>query len=63
MFLFRTKLKEEFLTPLLELISRINNSFGRYYASMKCAGEVSLYTGEGDVDVSNWLVVSQERLI
>lgn len=42
------KLKGVFLPPLLDLVSRINNSFGRYYASMKCAGEVCLFTGEGN---------------
>ena len=36
------------MPPLLDLISRINTSFGRFYASMHCAGEVCLYTGEED---------------
>ena len=36
---------------MLDLINRINISFGRYYASMQCAGEVCLYTGEGEDQV------------
>ncbi|XP_046447259.1 structural maintenance of chromosomes protein 5-like isoform X2 [Daphnia pulex] len=44
------KLKEKFLPPLLQLISHINHSFGRFYASMNCVGEVCLHTGEGEND-------------
>jgi len=46
--LYSEQKKNEFLPPILDLVSRINVSFGRYYASMRCAGEVMLYTGEGE---------------
>jgi len=49
--LIRQKIDEvrgKLMPPLLDLISRINTSFGRFYASMHCAGEVCLYTGEED---------------
>jgi hypothetical protein len=51
LYFFRDKLKEKFLPPLLQLISHINHSFGRFYASMNCVGEVCLHTGEGENDV------------
>jgi hypothetical protein len=52
------------LPPLLQLISHINHSFGRFYASMNCVGEVCLYTGEGENDVwfFNFTITSYRSL-
>jgi len=35
-------IKTEWLTALGRLIDKINGNFGRFFASMGCAGEVSL---------------------
>ena len=35
-------------------MSRINDCFSRYYASMRCAGEVMLYTGDYQNDFENY---------
>lgn len=50
------ELREAFLPPLLDLIGRINQSFGRFFATMQCAGEVQLYTGasEDQNDFANY---------
>ncbi len=45
------ELREAFLPPLLDLIGRINQSFGRFFATMQCAGEVQLYTGASEDQV------------
>ena len=41
--------KKEWLEPLNHLIFRINDNFGRFFANMNCAGEVSLCVGEDEV--------------
>jgi len=38
--------KSEFLPAILDVVSRINDCFSRYFASMRCAGEVMLNTGD-----------------
>jgi len=43
------KLREEWITPLQELVHRINFNFGKFFAAMKCAGEVSLTEGKDPV--------------
>lgn len=42
------ELREEFVSSIQALVAQINTSFGHFYATMNCAGEVGLYTGEGD---------------
>jgi len=46
--------KSEFLPAILDVVSRINDCFSRYFASMRCAGEVMLYMGENQDDFENY---------
>jgi chromosome segregation ATPase len=43
--------KTEWMTPLMELIDRINAKFGHFFQSMGCAGEVDLKIPEQEVRV------------
>ena len=47
--------KREWLEPLNELIARINKSFGMFFNSMKCVGEVDLNTPENPVSFVRFL--------
>lgn len=42
-------LKEEWLTPLLRTIEKINTNFSMYFSAMECAGEVTLAQPENTV--------------
>ncbi|KAK6624544.1 hypothetical protein RUM44_011403 [Polyplax serrata] len=46
--------RTEWLTPVNSLISSINDKFGRYFEAMGCAGEVSLTTGDTQVDFDKY---------
>ena len=35
-------IRDQWLTPLQELIGRINDNFGHYFKEIQCAGEVDL---------------------
>lgn len=39
------ELRRQWLTPLQEIVGRINEKFSNAFERMGCAGEVSLYTG------------------
>ncbi|KAL9986165.1 hypothetical protein ACROYT_G000260 [Oculina patagonica] len=41
-------LKERWLTPLQELVSRINEKYGDFFRMMGCAGEVALSSEQGE---------------
>ena len=47
-----SKLKEEWLTPLNDLISRINDNFAFFFSSLQCAGEVKLNVPENPVSTT-----------
>ena len=36
------EVKAKWIEPLKDLIGRINQNFGYYFSTMKCAGEVDL---------------------
>lgn len=42
-------LREEWLTPLLQTIEKINSNFSMYFSAMDCAGEVILAKPENHV--------------
>ena len=42
-------LREEWLTPLLQTIEKINSNFSTYFSAMDCAGEVILAKPENHV--------------
>ena len=44
-----SEIKGQWLDPLKELIGCINENFGRFFHSMKCAGEVDLNVPENPV--------------
>lgn len=44
-------LKVTWLQSLEELLNRVNVNFGKFFASMRCVGEVSLDKGENEVFV------------
>ena len=47
--------KRHWLQPLEELIERINRSFGMFFNSMKCVGEVDLNVPENPVSYVSYL--------
>lgn len=47
-------IKQEWLPPLQELISKINNNFSHFFSSMKCAGEVDLNIPENQEDYEKY---------
>ena len=47
--------KRHWLQPLEELIGRINRSFGMFFNSMKCVGEVDLNVPENPVSCVSYL--------
>ena len=46
--------KESWIGPLKELIQRINQNFGTFFARIKCVGEISLDHGEDEVSHSHY---------
>lgn len=48
------RLQEEWLLPLRDLVSQINQRFSTAYERMGCAGEVSICTGDNDKDFSQY---------
>jgi len=49
-----TNLKERWLTPLRELVSRINEKYGEFFRMMGCAGEVALSPEQGENDFDKY---------
>ncbi|XP_066599274.1 structural maintenance of chromosomes protein 5 isoform X2 [Prorops nasuta] len=45
---------EKWITPLEDLVSQINTNFSSHFASMKCAGEVTLTHGENTMDFDQY---------
>lgn len=43
-----TSCKERWLTPLQELVTRINEKYGEFFRLMGCAGEVALSSEQGE---------------
>ncbi|CAH1798068.1 unnamed protein product [Owenia fusiformis] len=48
------KVREEWLTPLNELLEQINKSFSYFFKTMNCAGEVDLYEPENKEEYHNY---------
>ncbi|KAJ8916110.1 hypothetical protein NQ315_004477 [Exocentrus adspersus] len=48
------RVQEEWLSPLQELVREINLRFAAAFERMKCAGEVSISTGDNDKDFSQY---------
>ena len=48
------KLREEWITPLTELIGRINTNFSFFFSSLQCCGEVSLNVPENPEDYEKY---------
>ncbi|GAB6032402.1 Structural maintenance of chromosomes protein 5 [Chamberlinius hualienensis] len=46
--------KNQWLTPLLELLNNVNKRFSYYLSTLGCAGEVGLKTAENDKDFSKY---------
>ncbi|XP_047116352.1 structural maintenance of chromosomes protein 5 [Schistocerca piceifrons] len=46
--------RNDWLTPLQELVAKINNNFGRCFEEMGCAGEVLLSMGEDQNDYDQY---------
>ena len=44
-----TEMRNQWLTPLNDLIARINTNFSRFFAAMDCSGEVDLSVPEDQV--------------
>ncbi|KAJ8670552.1 hypothetical protein QAD02_001811 [Eretmocerus hayati] len=47
-------IKDEWLPMLSSLVDKININFGNYFKKMKCAGEVSLITGDNPMDFEKY---------
>ena len=44
-------IKTQWIEPLQELLSQINDNFGRFFQSMNCAGEVDLNIPDNAVSI------------
>ena len=50
-----TEMRSQWLTPLNDLIKRINKNFSRFFTAMDCSGEVDLSVPEDQVScVCRW---------
>lgn len=56
-------LKEKWLSPLEQMIEKINTNFSSYFAAMDCAGEVTLAHGENVVSAHHTLYNMQSNIV
>jgi len=56
-----TDTKAQWLTPLSQLIDRINENFARFFSSMQCAGRVYLDPGTDENDFSKYGIKIQVK--